>query len=266
MNLPKEKFDRKKIISATILFVIGVVAAAYVVHYNRQLNERESQFDSLRETESVEAVIIETTETEEMVYCEAIYDFEELKESNEDIYAWIVVPGTQVDYPVLQSETDNYYLDHNLDHSTGYPGCIYTNQCNAKDYSDYITVLYGHNMKNGSMFGCLHEFEDADFFEENRLIYVYTPEKRLTYEIYAAVKFSDVYIPAYYCVTDSAGKSAFISEVVAACEESEVSHLRKDREIAEDERLLTLSTCVNGERNKRYLVVGRLCEEALYKE
>lgn len=265
MNLPKGQFDRKKIISAGILFVIGVVAAVYVVHYNRQLDEKESQFDSLRETESVEAVVIETTETEEIVYCEELYDFEDLKETNADIYAWITVPGTQVDYPVLQSETDNYYLDHNLEHSGGYPGCIYSNLCTAKDFSDYNTVLYGHNMKNGSMFGCLHEFEDADFFEENRLIYVYTPEKRLTYEIYAAVKFSDVYIPAYYSVTDAAGKNAFLSEVLAACEESEVSHVQKDREITGEERLITLSTCVKGESSKRYLVVGVLTEETLYK-
>lgn len=265
MDLQKDQFDKKKIIGIAILLVIAIAAVAYAARYNRQLDEKENQFDSLRETENVEAVIIETTETEEMVFCEEIYDFEELKESNADIYAWITVPGTQVDYPVLQSETDNYYLDHNLDLSGGYPGCIYSNQCTSKDFSDYNTVLYGHNMKNGSMFGCLHEFEDADFFEENRLIYVYTPEKRLTYEIYAAVKFSDIYIPTYYSVADAAGKSAFLSEVLAACEESEVSHVQKGREITGEERLITLSTCVKGESSKRYLVVGVLTEETPYK-
>lgn len=121
-----------------------------------------------------------------MIYCDPVYDFGQLHEQNEDIYAWIVVPGTQVDYPLLQSETDNYYLDYNLDHSKGYPGCIYTNQCNRKDFSDYNTVLYGHNMKNGSMFGSIHSFEDETFFDGHPYIYVYTENERLTYEIYEA--------------------------------------------------------------------------------
>lgn len=265
MDLKEGHFEKKRVVCVIILVVIAVGCIGYIVYYNQSLHRNEAQYEELRQTESVEAVVEVSTEQDEVIYCEQVYDFEELQETNEDIYAWITVPGTQVDYPILQSETDNYYLEHNLDHSSGYPGCIYSNLCNAKDFSDYNTVLYGHNMKNGSMFGCLHEFEDADFFAENRLIYVYTPERRLTYEIYAAVKFSDVYIPAYYDVGNEIGKDAFLSDVVAVSEDSEISHIFEALDTTEAERIITLSTCVNGEREKRYIVVGLLKEEAYYR-
>ncbi len=113
-------------------------------------------------------------ETEGAVRNVSGYDFEKLRETNGDIYAWITVPGTQIDYPVLQSDTDNYYLEKNLDHTKGYPGCIYSNSCNSREFTDLLTVLYGHNMKNGSMFGSLHDYEQEEFFRENREIIIYT--------------------------------------------------------------------------------------------
>lgn len=267
MDLREKQFDKKRVTCIAVLVIVAVCAIGYIIYYNWKLDRNEEQYEELRQTETVvEAIVVQDTEQEETIYCEQIYDFEELQETNEDIYAWIIVPGTQVDYPILQSGTDNYYLDHNLDHSTGYPGCIYSNSCNARDFSDKNTVLYGHNMKNGSMFGCLHEFEDADFFDENRWIYVYTPKERLSYEIYAAVKFSDVYIPAYYGVSDGVGEDAFLSDIVTASEDSDVSHIADEMELTGEENIIVLSTCVNGEESRRYLVVGVLKEEAFYQE
>lgn len=260
----------KKWIAVAVFAVMAVLGIGYVVHYYYEIKQQEAQYEELRTTEvkevlETEAVVTETEVSEQTVpVCEPVYDFETLREENTDIYAWITVPGTQVDYPVLQSETDNYYLEHNLDGSSGYPGCIYTNPCNQKDFSDYHTVLYGHNMKNGSMFGCLHSFEEQEFFDENREIVVYTEEKRLTYEIYAAVKFTDVYIPAYYDVTTADGRDAFLAALKEESKNSEVSHIDERMEIQPEDKLITLSTCVNGERTKRWLIVGKLVEEAFY--
>lgn len=93
-------------------------------------------------------------------------DFEELhKTVCEDIYAWIYIPNTNIDYPLLQHATDNsYYLEHNLDDSEGYPGCIYTENNNSKDFTDRHTVIYGHNMRDGRMFSDLHKYEDREFY------------------------------------------------------------------------------------------------------
>ena len=272
INDLKDKFNeykKNRIFVAVSIAVLVVVICliAYAVSYHLGLKNREEQFDQLREAqleEIPEATEVETTEAAENDSCEMIYDFAKLRETNEDIYAWITVPGTQVDYPVLQSDTDNYYLNHNLDLSGGYPGCIYTNLCNQQDFSDLITVLYGHNMKNGSMFGCLHEFEDESFFEENRQIIVYTEEKRIVYDIYAAVKFSDVYIPAYYEVNTVVDKSRFLADVVTYSD-NEISHIREG-EIASDTPIIVLSTCVSGEGDRRFLIVGELVESTPYEQ
>lgn len=270
---------RRKTTDWTVILVLAVIAAGcigYLVWHNYSIRQQELEYEKMRaqeaavteETEKAEeAVLPEETESteEEVIYCEPVYDFDELRAQNEDIYAWIVVPGTQVDYPVLQSETDNYYLEYNLDHTKGYPGCIYTNACNSKDFTEYNTILYGHNMKNGTMFGSLHSFDDETFFKEHDKIYVYTEDRRLTYTIRETVKFTDVYLPVSYPVNELTGRNDFLDDLSKYLDNS-ASHIREDVTVGEADRLITLSTCVSGERNRRYLVVGVLTEEAYYCE
>lgn len=272
----KRQKKNKSIKDWAIFLTLVLIAAAcilYLAHYFYENRRGEEEFESLREeTETEETVPVEATEetveteeeTEETIYCDPVYDFDELQTQNEDIYAWIVVPGTMIDYPVLQSETDNYYLDYNLDHSKGYPGCIYTNKCNAKDFSDYNTVLYGHNMRKGTMFGSLHRYEDREFFDTYQEVFVYTPDRRLTYEVKEIVKFSDVYIPAQYPVEEKEGRDAFL-EATLAYTDDPVSYFKDDVEVSEEDKLITLSTCVSGERHRRYLLIGVLKEEAYYR-
>lgn len=254
---------------------IAIGAVGYLFIHYASLRRQEAAFEHLRETEfeteSEKQTETQTeseteVETEEENLCEPVYDFAQLKETNEDIYAWITVPGTQVDYPVLQNETDNYYLKRNLDRNSGYPGCIYTNKCNDKSFEDLNTILYGHNMRNGSMFASLHDYEDEENFEANRFIYVYTEEHRLTYEIYAAVKFSDVYIPEAYGTNSTAGKEQFLTDLRTNADKyASVSNIL-DKEVLSEEKLITLSTCVYGEDTTRYLVVGVLTEVTGYTE
>ena len=91
----------------------------------------------------------------------------ELQAQNSDTVGWIEIPGTKVDYPILQSSTDDsYYLNHNIDGSEGYPGSIYTESYNGKTFEDFNTVIYGHNMKDDTMFGDLHSYEDSAFMKE----------------------------------------------------------------------------------------------------
>ena len=97
-------------------------------------------------------------------------DFKELMKINPDIYAWIYIPNTNVDYPVAQSGPDNddsFYLSHNVYKNYQFSGTIYSEKKNSRDFMDPVTVLYGHNMLNGSMFATLHNFNDKEFFDEN---------------------------------------------------------------------------------------------------
>lgn len=183
------------------------------------------------------------------------------QEVNSDIYAWITVPGTVIDYPVLQHpEEMDYYLEYNLDGTKGYPGCIYTQRMNGKEWEDVNTVLYGHNMKNGTMFAGLHKFEDGSFFEENRYIYVYTEDGRvLVYEIFAAyVAGNEHLLMSYDLYTETGVRSYFdsiFSHTGSGC------HFLEDVELTAEDKIITLSTCISGQAAKRYLVQGVLRAE-----
>ena len=186
-----------------IVFSIGFIVSVTLMVSN-WWNEWQAQkkFESLMqntETESeVASEIVSETETETELDVlaqmgisvpEKNLDWNALWEQNEDIYAWIYIPNTNIDYPVLQHATDDtYYLEYNLDGSKGRPGCIYSeHKYNSKDFMDFNTALYGHNMRVGTMFATLHNFEDSTFFNENRYIYIYLPDGTVyVYDIFAA--------------------------------------------------------------------------------
>lgn len=191
------------------------------------------------------------------------HDFDALKQENGDVYAWISIPDTQVDYPVLQSTEDNKYLDTNIDGTSGYPGCIYSNVCNSREFDDYITVLYGHNMKSGEMFGSLHNFDEEDFFREFETYTVETEKAQFTYSVYAVVNYNDKLIPAYYDVKSASDRDAFL-ESLEECRENSITYFSDEIEIAGDDKVLVLSVCISGQENRRFLVVSKLEEELLY--
>ena len=187
-------------------------------------------------------------------------DFTAEQNKNADIYAWIQVPGTKINYPILQSETDNYYLNRNVDLSKGYPGCIYTNKVHAKDFSSFFTVLYGHNMNNGSMFGTLHRFDDADFFNSHDTMYVYMPGKKLTYQIYATQRHNDLYLPDEYSASNPNSKQSFVDMSLASTGDS-MCHVREGASVTTDDKIIVLATCCGKDANHRFLVFGKLTGE-----
>lgn len=268
--------NRYKIL--TVLFLLGFCISMIFVVRNYIVEQRaKEQFEHLADNaitteqtkDETEKLPIETeTETERpdvlaergIVIPELDLDWAELSETNEDIYSWIYIPDTKINYPVLQdAENLDYYLDHNLDHSTGLPGCIYTQYLNNKDYTDNNTILYGHNMKNGTMFKGLHQYSDADFFAEHRYIYIYTPEKVLVYEIYGACEVSDAHLLYKYNFVTEEGVSDFLEDMQTA--RSMSKQVAEEMEFPEEKKLITLSTCIGSKPNNRWVVVGVLLGE-----
>ena len=249
-----------------ILCAIAVCCGGYLIYHHWSVKQRELEYEKLRQEETLSAATemviaepetVESTE-ETVIYCDPVYDFGQLHEQNEDIYAWIVVPGTQVDYPLLQSETDNYYLDYNLDHSKGYPGCIYTNQCNRKDFSDYNTVLYGHNMKNLSMFGSLKKYKTEDFYKDHQFFTIYTSECAYRYQIFAYydVPETDEVYTVGFAPDETFQK--FIDKM------KQKSYDDTGVNVTKDDHIMTLSTCST--TGKRFVVHAvRIGEHALEK-
>lgn len=189
-------------------------------------------------------------------------DFDELNDINTDIYAWLYVPGTDVDYPVAQSieyKEDDYYLDHNIYRQYQFSGTIYSQLKNHRDFHDPVTVLYGHNMLNGTMFASLHNFEDRDFFDEHNTAFVLTKDKVFTYLIYSAYVFDDRHILNTYNFDEEGVFQEYLDSTLEPHSYSE--NVREGVKLNTSNRILTLSTCTGGASNTRYLVQGVLVDE-----
>lgn len=186
-------------------------------------------------------------------------DFASLQERNGDIFGWIKVPNTKVDYPLLQnSENDNFYIDHDLDGKYAFAGSIYMQLCNKKTMADRVTVFYGHNMADNSMFASLHQFEDASFFKKNKRITIYTENKQFDYEIISAFVYDDRHIMNSYNFANNEKYRRFIDEVLNP--RSVSANVREGATADTNDRLVVLSTCLNV-GDGRYLVVGKLIKE-----
>ena len=123
-------------------------------------------------------------------------DFEGLRKINEDLVAWIQIPGIGVDYPVVQGEDNEYYLYHTFQKENNKAGSIFLDYRNHDDFTDRRVILYGHNMKDGSMFSNLKQYQDSVFRKNSGSAYLYLPEKTLHLEITACEKVSmrdDIY-------------------------------------------------------------------------
>lgn len=289
----KNKFVQKIIIYAvSILIVCGVIGGGLFIkekieeaEYHAQLeapkpvmtqDEIEALYDEhkMEETKTSEDTIsdseieneepAETDSTEEdtgkLIYnYDCPVDFEGMWETNEDVYAWITIPGTVIDYPILQHATDNtYYLNYNIDGSYGYPGCIYTENMNSKDFTDNNTVIYGHNMKNGTMFAGLHKYEDKAFFEENETIYIYTPEQELGYTIFAAYVYDDRHLLYSFDFADESVYTTYLEDIQGM--RSMSANIREDIIVTAEDKIITLVTCMANQPDKRLLVQAVLDE------
>ena len=189
-------------------------------------------------------------------------DWNKLKERNTDVYSWVYVPGTKVDHVVVQpskSKSDLYYIDKDLDKNYKFAGTIFSERMNKKDYSDPITVLYGHNMINGGMFATLHKFHNPKFFKKHKKMYVYQPHRRLTYRIYSAFTYDDRHIMNSFDFTDAKVLKKF--QKMTLKPKSMDKNVRKHTNLNQDSKILILSTCTNGASNTRYLVLGVLIKD-----
>lgn len=188
-------------------------------------------------------------------------DFTQLKEINPELYAWIRIPGTQIDYPVAQrqGEDQSFYLHHDMNQNPRFSGCIYSENLNKQDFTDPVTVLYGHNMKNGSMFQNLHLFRNQEFFDEHPFIYVYTAEKTYIYQIFAVYPYDDRHILKSFDFSDE----QVLADYLHDCQNphSMEALVRSDVSVTTKTPILTLSTCIGGRTEERLLVQAVLLYE-----
>ena len=243
---------KKKIIVIIggIIILAGVVLGAmWLKGYLAEKNaghtyediQVEFNMDSLAEMPTYEGQEIENP-----------IDFDALTAKYPDAYAWIYIPGTNVNYPIVQREGDNaYYLTHTIDGQVKTEGSIYTEDYNSKDFNDANTLIYGHNMKNGSMFKTLHKYKDKAFFEENSMIYIYQKDRVLVYKIFAAYIYDNRHLMMSFDFEDPNIFENYLQNVLTKKDMS--SNIDTTVDISSGDKIITLSTCNNNDL-QRYLV------------
>ena len=180
-------------------------------------------------------------------------DFEELQKRNPDVYARIQIPGTSVDDPIVQREEDNtYYLTHDINNEENISGAIFTENYNHKDFEDPNTLIYGHDMKNGSMFQGLHQYMDRSFFDENRAVTIYLPDRILHYKIFAAYLYDNRHILMSFDFNDKEVYKRYLEEIFSMRDMN--SFVDDSIKVNNENKIITMSTCYAGDSSHRYLV------------
>ena len=188
-------------------------------------------------------------------------DFAGLQEINPEIYAWIRIPDTKIDYPIVQrvGEDQGYYLDHDIYGEKQKAGSIYTEHYNSRDFQDPNTIIYGHNMKNGSMFHNLRYFAEAEYFEEHEDLYIYMPDRILKYQIITCYEYDDRHLLGTFDFDDEEVYAEYLETIMNP--RSMYTMVREGCELTTEDRIITLSTCVANKPNNRRLLQAVLVEE-----
>lgn len=257
----KKTFLRSLWLILLLLSVLCLIGIFWNVR-NKRLEEKQEE---LLHTQTIEEYTKETevkeTEQEETVKAELPVDFTGLQELNPDIYAWLTIPETNIDYPILQysGEDQGFYLTHDINGEKKQAGSIYTENYNQKDFTDPNTILYGHNMKNGSMFHNVRYFADPEYFAEHSELYIYLPDRILKYRMVSCYETDDRHLLGSYDFSDEEVYAEYLEEIMNPRSMSAV--VDETVELTTEDRLVTLSTCVANKPNNRRLLQAVLVEE-----
>ena len=185
-------------------------------------------------------------------------NFQALQEENPDIYGWIRMDDTVIDYPILQSspQDPDYYEKHTVEGTEGYPGAIFTeSDLNQEPFEDPVTVIYGHRMKNDTMFGSLDLWQEEDYREAHSQIQIFTQDHTYTYTIALVQVYDNRNILATYDCSSRKGYAAFL-ESLENVHSIPYWH-SEELEISTDQSMIILSTCYGDNR----LLIGAVLTE-----
>jgi len=221
--------------------------------------EAETQTEKLESSVAEETIPeIQTPDTVQ----EEFLDFNKLQEVNPDIYAWIEIEGTVIDDPILQNAADDtLYLHTAYDGSESTAGAIYTESAyNSLDFNDPVTMIYGHRTIAGNMFGALRPvYSDAASFSKYDDIKIYLPGEVRHYKVFAAVPYDNLHIMYTYDFNNQYWYNNFFKNVrkIRSIEANFNDSIFPDA----GDRVIILSTCIEGDQSHRYLVMAVLQDD-----
>jgi sortase B len=256
---------KKKICIILIVVFVALIGAStyFICDYYRQANEQSELYDSLAEAVEQAQKSDEANEpVEEIPYNEEktiLPEYVELFLQNMDMVGWIKIEDTNINYPVMHTpDNPDFYLKHDFDKEYSDYGCPYVQEnCDVQGPSDNI-IIYGHHMKNGSMFADLEKFKSKDFYKEHKTISFNTLTDKYEYKIVAVFKtvvYTDDPSAFKYYRFVNAETSEQFDEYIAKCKALSLYDTGVSAQYGD--KLITLSTCEYSRTNGRLVVVAK---------
>lgn len=243
-------------------FIIFIFAAGKLIEiyleYKKGNHTYEELMEYVQEPEADEHGKNDPDPEDESGFTFLQVDFEEIKAQNPDVAAWIQIPALSVSYPVVQGKDNSYYLHHMFDGQENKNGSIFIDYHNQPDFTDSNTIIYGHNMKNGSMFGTLDQYQEKELFRQYPCFYIYLPDGILEYRIVSCYAGKTGSVGYTYRFPKQEDFQDFLEKIIS------YAAYDTGTEVMDTDHIVTLSTCVNSDRNYRYLVHGKLERKDIY--
>ena len=190
---------------------------------------------------------VENGQTKELPKLKNPVDFAQLQNINPEVIGWIRVGSVNISYPVAQAKDNDYYLHRTFKKVDNFAGCIFENCNNSPFFTDQNTIIYGHNMKNGSMFGQLKKFKEQETFDKNPYFWMFTKDFIYQYRIFSSSVVSKIGDPYITRFSDEDFQK-FIEKSISS---SEIKC--GDVSVTTDDRIMTLSTCTGDDATRRIL-------------
>ena len=247
MRKEKNKNKRKKIKKIIFNLIVYLILLFILVYSGIKIYKwyKDKTINNEIAEQIKDTVIVEDENEDKEEYA---IDFNKLKEQNNETVAWIKVNNTNIEYPVVKADNNNFYLNHSFDRSKNSAGWIFADYRNKFDNTDKNIVIYGHNMRDDSMFGSLKNILNSDWYdnEENTNITLYTENEKCIYKVFSIYKIES---EDYYIKTEFSNDKEF-EQFVNTIKKRSIKEF--DIDVSESDNILTLSTCAN---NNKYRVV-----------
>lgn len=246
----KQQMDTLSLVLLLVAVVVFCFSAFSLIRIGLNYKKGTDTYQDLEASVVTEATPDGTedqpdnADTRAMAYTPPYVNFDSLLQINPETEAWILLPDTKINYPVVKHTDNAYYLNHMIDGTSNSAGTLFIDTNNSNNFADQNTIIYGHNMKNGSMFGQLKKYGKEDFYKEHPCFYVYTKDGVWEYDIFSVRvvdELSDSYTMTF------ASTDAYRSYLDQAVRKS-----MYDTTVSADvtDSIITLSTCTSKDTDR----------------
>ncbi len=247
-----------------MLCAVGILCSAFVLFSdNREYAKGDAAYQQLRligessepstDQASIPLQTVGEASSEEMQeeHINGV-DFTSLERINPDVVGWLAAEGTEIDYPVVQGKDNDFYLRHLFTGERNKLGSIFMDFRNHSDFSGKNTIIYGHNLKDGSMFSSLKKYKDQRYYDSFPTMLLYTPTGNYTIELFAGIVVDGNYESVRFDFKDDHDFQSYVDSI------KKKSTFESDTIVSGDDQIITLCTCSYEFDNARYALYGKL--------